>query len=822
MSAFFKYAGLCLLFVVLNNALHAQYEAAHWAFGTYAGLDFTCANTRLTISPFFGVEGGSTMSTPDGELLFMTNGDQVWNKDFRIMPNGSDLGARCIGFYDSPSSTQSALVVPHPGNSNQYYVFTTDCAEDHFADGLRYSIVDMSLNNGLGDVTVKKQPLRAPVAEKVAAVFQPNGKDVWLVSHGIQNNEFYTFSITSAGLNTVPIVSTTGQVHTGGRGYLKFSPNGERLVANSFEFGSYNTDGLYPELFKFDKNTGKVTSDFVITSSLKGMYGASFSPNSNVLYLACAWLCVEGDIEQYDLSLGTPELIMSQRQTMPMPEFTEVGALQLGIDGKLYFQRYSGVGDSGLGVFTNPNGIGAAAGMIRDPIKYPCPIGQAYGLPNYIESYFETPLVRSGTCPALPVSFFRSMDFTSKGVCGNLTVEFAIQADYRQFDLARGDISAWGGKPSYAWDFENKGLFVDSGTDPVTHDYPAPGKYTVTLRALEFNCFRTIQKDIEVSILQSNFSYTVACVGHAVNFKNESLDCNGGATWAWDFGDPGPGNTSTLSDPVHIYSRAGIYEVTLTSNGTSVKKINVEVLDDLPVLQEDLDFCFATPVTFGPASDIPGATYQWSDGSSQRQLTAGVPGQYSLVIVRNQCLAESKFNLRYRDCAQCDALLKNISLGSDTLICEGDSFSMGLPETTPGTFEWSNGATLPNIQVDKAGTYSLKLTQGNCISSASRLVDIKNCETCNEFIPNIITPNGDEKNDAFVFTTDCGYDQFRLQIFNRWGKTIYTTSTPAWNGITGTDANASGIYYYSIEYSHAGAHGRKITENRKGWIHVVK
>ncbi|SHH73301.1 gliding motility-associated C-terminal domain-containing protein [Chryseolinea serpens] len=820
MSVRFKYAALCLLWVVQSSVLHAQYEASHWAFGTYAGLDFTCANTRLAISPFFGLEGGSTMSTADGKLLFITNGDQVWNKDFRIMPNGSDLGAQCLGFGDNPSSTQSALIVPHPGNPNQYYIFSTDCAEDYFADGLRYSIVDMSLNNGLGDVILKKQYLRSPVAEKIAAVFQPNGKDVWLVAHGIQNNEFYTYSITAGiGFNPVPIVSATGQIHTGGRGYLKFSPNGERLVANSFEIGYYNTDGIYPELFKFNKNTGKVTSDFVITSSLRGMYGASFSPNSSVLYLACAWGCVEQNIVQYDLSLGTPDQIMAHRQSMSV--WAEVGALQLGIDGRLYFQLYNG--DGGLGVFTNPNGIGAAADMIRDYIKYPCPIAQGYGLPNYIESYFQTPLVRTGTCPQLPVSFFKSVDFTSKSVCENLTVDFAIQADYIQFDHAHGDYFAWGGTPSYAWDFENQGYYVNPGTDPITHDYPAPGKYTVTLRAFDYYCFgTTVQKDVGVSILEANFSYTVACVGHAVNFKNESLACADGTTWAWDFGDPGPGNTSTLSDPVHVYPRAGTYEVTLTANGTSEKKINVEVLEDLPVLQEDVDFCFATPVTFGPVSDIPGATYQWDDGSTHRQLTAADPGQYSLVIVRNQCLAESKFNLHYRDCAQCDGLLKSISLGSDTVICDGDSFSMGLPETTPGTFAWRNGATTPKIQVDKAGTYTLKLTQGNCVTSASRAVEVKNCETCNDFITNIITPNGDGKNDAFVFSSDCDYDQFRMHIVNRWGKTIYTTSTPSWNGITGTDTNASGIYYYSIEYSHPGAQGRKIAEHRKGWIHVVK
>ena len=61
------------------------------------------------------------------------------------------------GLMGSPVSTQSALIVPLPGSSNIYYVFTVPQWGN--ANGFRYSIIDMSLKSGLGAVTLKKYPI---------------------------------------------------------------------------------------------------------------------------------------------------------------------------------------------------------------------------------------------------------------------------------------------------------------------------------------------------------------------------------------------------------------------------------------------------------------------------------------------------------------------------------------------------------------------------------------------------------------------------------------------------------------------------------------
>lgn len=71
------------------------------------------------------------------------------------MPNGFGLAGKCDNFKDS--GTQPALIIPKPESNSLYYVFTTDCIEDTLKMGLRYSIVDMNMNNGNGDVSVKNK-----------------------------------------------------------------------------------------------------------------------------------------------------------------------------------------------------------------------------------------------------------------------------------------------------------------------------------------------------------------------------------------------------------------------------------------------------------------------------------------------------------------------------------------------------------------------------------------------------------------------------------------------------------------------------------------
>lgn len=115
------------------------------------------------------------------------------------------------------------------------------------------------------------------------------------------------------------------------------------------------------------------------------------------------------------------------------------------------------------------------------------------------------------------------------------------------------------------WDFGD-GYF--STNFNASHDYSAPGIYTVTLTAYGKNG----RKDIASSTIRINeiapysdfiMSTSKANVGEAIIFTNNSLNA---VNVDWDFGD---GSYSTNLNPSHVYSVPGDYTVTLTAYGRS-------------------------------------------------------------------------------------------------------------------------------------------------------------------------------------------------------------------------------------------------------------
>ena len=132
--------------------LVAQREASNWYFGDNAGINFDINNnvTPLTDGQLSTDEGCTSISDTSGQLLFYTDGIRVYNRNHTVMPNGLNLNG-------NPSSTQSAIIIPKPGDANIYYIFTASTTFGGAPDlGFQYSEVDMTLNNGLGDVTSSK------------------------------------------------------------------------------------------------------------------------------------------------------------------------------------------------------------------------------------------------------------------------------------------------------------------------------------------------------------------------------------------------------------------------------------------------------------------------------------------------------------------------------------------------------------------------------------------------------------------------------------------------------------------------------------------
>ena len=381
-----KISILALTFYLLISSFNSSAQpgntkrAYHWYFGDGAGIDFSSGQAVAdTTGQVHTNEGCATISDEDGYLLFYTDGSTVWNKNHQIMPNGTGL----MGHY---SGMQNSIIIPKPNSKNIYYIFTSDAWENSFANGVRYSTVDMSLNSGLGDITQKNYLLMAPAHEQLAAVHHANCNDVWVVCHKLDEEKFYAYLVTENGVDTIPVITQIGNASNlnWGTKIIKFSPNGKRFI--SWSYWAYIGTGIVDtvELYDFNKNTGIVSNRITLTPDTLPV-GYIFSPDNTKLYVSGAGASSQ-DFSIYQYNLTATDIESSKQIIYISPYFIRFWDAQYSpIDSIIYFIRtYTDT----LSIIHNPNALGMACNF--EPLGFTLngrPSRMHF--PNFITSYFN-------------------------------------------------------------------------------------------------------------------------------------------------------------------------------------------------------------------------------------------------------------------------------------------------------------------------------------------------------------------------------------------------------------------------------------------------
>jgi hypothetical protein len=377
-----------LLIALLGGGVaSAQKEYNIWYFGSGSGIDFNSTPPVALTNGKMGVNGevmegcASICNPATGGLLFYTNGVDVWNRNHQLMPNGT-------GLKGHKSTTQSVAIAPFPGDATLYYVITADAYESPAHDGINYSIVDMGMNGGLGDVAVKNTLLKKPATEKLCVVRHCNQRDYWIIAHGSDDDRFYVWELSSAGISG-PVISRVGSVLANYNtiGYLKASPNG-RMLASAL----HNTSTI--ELFHFDNATGIVLDPILLPgapNAYSHSYGASFSPSGTLLYATQSVAGAAGGpavvgLFQYRVDLYDQASIIASRRVIQTAQVgTTWGAMQIAADKKIYIAK-AGVTPSKISSIDAPNVYGTGCGYRDNAFTIPC----NFGLPNLIDSYLDT------------------------------------------------------------------------------------------------------------------------------------------------------------------------------------------------------------------------------------------------------------------------------------------------------------------------------------------------------------------------------------------------------------------------------------------------
>jgi gliding motility-associated-like protein len=739
---------LIISIFIIASCVKGQGDSNNWYFGSNAGVTFTTGSpVALTNGALSTTEGCASISDAAGNLLFYTNGITIWNQNHLTMLNGT-------GLLGNTSSTQSAIIVQQPNNNNLFYVFTVAGASS-----LCYSIVDMTLNGGLGAVTaVKNVALCSPVTEKVTAIKHCNNNDVWVITHLSSSNAFYAYLVTNTGLNTTPIISNVGTVHTGGSndiGYMKASPDGMRIgLAVRYQ--------QLVELLDFDNNTGVVSNPITLSTSINHSYGIEFSPDGTKLY-ATNGLSSANQIWQWDVSSGVAATMIASQYLVGTPSTGCMAAIQMGPDSLLYFGNY---GYDYMGCIANPNAAGVACGYNVNAVSLAgrnCQLG----LPTFVQRYLFQPAnfvystLSVDTCFGDNTHFFvtDSMSFTSfywnfddpsSGAsntstlpspyhtftapgtydvmlvvtygCGTDTVlktvtiiDVNLTATATPTTICTGDSVTLDvtGTPTgntYTW---NNGLGVGN-----THLVTPITNTTYIVTASNGGCFAS---DTVTVVVDSVINPTIIplnpniCVGDSV-----SLTVSGGNNYLWDNGLTQ--STITVSPAITT-----TYSVTATSisgcSGTASVDVTVNPAVNLNLSATNLQLCIGDSSLLIASSTDPGTTYLWSGGLGTNDSIILFPTNTNTYIVT----ATSSGG-----CVEIDSLTiqvdSNITVTINPTtaeICKGES--VNILASGGNNYLWNNGATQANITVNPTSTtnYSVTATStAGCSGSATMTVTV--------------------------------------------------------------------------------------------------
>jgi len=523
-----------------------------WYFGNKAGIDFNFQPpVALDNSAMDAPEGCAIVCDRNGDVIFYTDGDKVYDKTDTEIDNG-------IG--GDPAASQSSIIVPVPGDETLYYIFTTQAINGTAPYELRYSLFDLKLNSGKGALVEKNVLLFSKSTERVTS----NGQ--WVIVHEYGNNIFRSYPITQQGIGQ-PVYSEIGSDHVfktqqNGEGYMKIGPRNNVAVALS----TPGTSNLV-ELFTLNDSTGLLTNYRKIDLKEPNgqVYGIEFSPGGNKVFATVKGSPTPSQIFEYFLdSLERP--FFKQR----INQNTELGAIQLGPDGQIY-TAINGSGSLGtiqatddttaLSTYT-PAGFSLLAGT-----------NSRLGLPNFVQ---------------IQSNAFGGPGFDFTGVCFGDSTRFAG--------------TATDAIDNFQWFFGDGGSSTEAA--PV-HLYAAPGLYTVSMR-LTNRCSldTTIIKQVRIFSPPAPPSIpgaAVLCTGLV------TLDANipntPGLTYLWSSGD----TTRTVT-----FDEQAFVSVTNTDvNGCSSSAQSI-VADNRPQvdLGPDLTICEdnATPTL---DAQNPGANILW-------------------------------------------------------------------------------------------------------------------------------------------------------------------------------------------------------------------
>ncbi len=386
----------------------AQLYDKTWVCGSYASkvtFELPAIDTSSFNPHIFCYSGWACISDKEGNFQFFTEGVNVYCNDGSLISNGQDLADNLVNqdFNTGLPDFQNFLVLPK--KEHQYYIINQSLTDPFYTanpfwphpNALYYSIVDMDMQNGRGQVAEKRQQINTGyfMDGHLTACQHANGRDWWLVHRRYNSNGYLIYLVTSDSISFVreQFIGAISQ-EPDAVGQSAFSADGSKyatitgkspLIILDFD----RCEGLFsnPKSVKIPIDTFTFYGYTKITGD--GGDGLCFSPNGRFIYVNSVYI-----LRQYDL-LANP--IDSSEQVLFLWTDTneylgQFNQMHLGPDGRIYAAPYQGF-TYALHTIDYPDSPGLACGFKKWGL--PIATSSACFISNMV-NFRMGPLVGSG------------------------------------------------------------------------------------------------------------------------------------------------------------------------------------------------------------------------------------------------------------------------------------------------------------------------------------------------------------------------------------------------------------------------------------------
>ena len=384
-------------------------------------------------------------------------------------------------------------------------------------------------------------------------------------------------------------------------------------------------------------------------------------------------------------------------------------------------------------------------------------------------------------------------------------------------------LSAFGNGTSYQWNpvtnLSNPNIPNPIATPSATTNYIVNVSNANNCKASDSVKIFVIQ-----SIHAALSSASSLCLGDTIYFVDNSTSSSSSiSNWFWNFGD---GYSSSVESPSHIYTSIGQYTVTFiveNSKGCKDSVTKTITVNTKPIANytvSDTSGCSPLTVNFTDQS-VNGNIWEWdfndptsgTKDTSSSQNTSHMFNQAGLynITLNVAALGNCTSTITHTVHIYPPATAQFTATPNPVFV--NNPVTINNTSTNASNYIWTFGNSQNSLLSNPAavlystpGTDTIKLittSADGCRDTTDYIITVK--DEINLVFPNVITPNGDGKNDYFFIKDLNKVPINHLVVFNRWGKVVYEKDNYQndWNG----GGVADGVYYYILTYLGKETHG---------------